>query len=62
MPEFLNRARSFLGIEQKDTLSVNRFEGITSQGCLVLPNSGHFEDEADVQRGAPAGVLDVFAS
>src|SRR4051794_35879314 len=32
------------------------------QGCLVLSNSGHFEDEADVQRGAPTGVLDVFAS
>jgi len=32
------------------------------QGCLVLPNSGHFENEGDVKGGAPTGVLDVFAS
>jgi hypothetical protein len=42
-----------------------RLEGrsvVPTQGRLVLPNSGHFENEADVQRGAPTGVLDVFAS
>src|SRR5271166_1575017 len=34
----------------------------TSQGCSVLGHSGHFEDEGDIQGGAPAGVADILAS
>src|SRR5271157_3169784 len=32
------------------------------QGCLVLSYSEHFEDEVDIQGGAPAGVADILAS
>ena len=33
-----------------------------SQGCSVLSHSRHFEDEGDIQGGAPSGVADVSAS
>jgi hypothetical protein len=36
MPEFLTRARDFLTGNQKDTLLVNRYEGFTANGAVVL--------------------------
>jgi hypothetical protein len=36
MPEFLTRARDFLTGNQKDTLPVNRYEGFTANGAIVL--------------------------
>ncbi len=32
------------------------------QGCLVLSYSEQFEEEVDIQGGAPAGVADILAS
>ncbi len=36
MPEFLNGVRRFLTVDQKDTIPVNHFEGITGDGRVVL--------------------------
>jgi hypothetical protein len=36
MPEFFTRARDFLTGNQKDTAPVNRYEGFTANGAVVL--------------------------
>ena len=41
---------------------ISRPSATISQGCSVLINSLHFEDEGDIQGGAPAGVADILAS